>query len=369
MDENKEESSLNTNSPIPEGLASPQTPEMPSQPSTAVNISQPEIKNTADDLPPAAAPYAPPVTSTPPPAQPESIKHNVSAGTIILQWLTYALWGWAVLALAFLSTGVLLYYINKADTSTFDEYSMAAVIILLPAAFICDLFYSKKEESKKTGASQIIMVIHAVLFALLAIGTLIFAAFSIVTFLVSSGTKTDTAVEIFSSLVIFIYYCATLIRTLNPARLSITRKVFRIFMVVSVIIFIFLTIFGPLTHVNSAKNDTLIDNNISDVSTNIDTYASSNNRLPSDYQQLNLTGDDLVLFQKNLASYIPGSQVRQTSQYSDTSLQNSNFTYQLCVHYKFATTNYVGGNQSTASSYPDTTKHSSGYYCYNLTTI
>ena len=56
--------------------------------------------------------------------------------------------------------------LKDADVGSFDPYAVAAVLVLLPVSFITDFFYSKREPGKKTGAATIVMVIHAVLYAL-----------------------------------------------------------------------------------------------------------------------------------------------------------------------------------------------------------
>ena len=72
-----------------------------------------------------------------------------NTGQIILQWLTYALWGWTVLIMSILTGMVMASLIGDADISSV-AYPVAAVLVLLPAAFIADLFYSKQEPELKT---------------------------------------------------------------------------------------------------------------------------------------------------------------------------------------------------------------------------
>src|SRR5680860_463031 len=98
-------------------------------------------------------------------------------GIIVLQWLTYAFWGLTVFATSLLSASVIAYFITPTNNNDFSAYATAAVLVLLPISVICDIFYSKQEPEHKTGASSIIMIIHAVFFALFSIGALIAIVF------------------------------------------------------------------------------------------------------------------------------------------------------------------------------------------------
>jgi hypothetical protein len=366
MDDNKYHTGSTQNPDSPPATGGIRTN---SEPLSSTDINNGSVNNNQPTGTPVFNQAPPPAQVSNPQVQPPETAEKIGAGSIILQWLTYALWGWAILTLSFLSVGVILYYINNFDTSMFDEYSLAAVFILVPAAFIVDTFYSKHEQAKKIGASQVIMVIHAVLFSLFAVGTLIFAAFSIVTNLVSSGSHTYTNAELISAFIVFVYYCAAILRTVNPAKLRFITKWFRFFMAGTLFIFLILTIVGPIANVNKLKNDTLIDANLANVSSSIDDYATSNSSLPANISQVSLTGDNLSLFQKHLVDYKPALTIANNANTaSNNAVANTNYSYQLCAHYKSATPSYSGGTESKSASYPDTTMHSAGYYCYNLTT-
>lgn len=347
----------------------------PQSPAPAVMPEMPAIDPAAPATPATIA------TPTPMPTPPttQMLANDVmtaghqSAGTLILQWLTYAFWGWAVLSMSLLSTGIVLYFINKSDTATFDEYALAAVVILVPIAFACDWFYSKKEPAKKTGGAQLIMVIHAVLFALIAVGALIFTAFTLVTMFTSSSTQNaQNWASIVSSLIIFVFYLLTFLRTLNPQKLRFIRKIFLITMPAIMLIMLVLAIVGPLMHVNSAKDDSLIDSSIPTISSDIDTYVSDNSGLmPNNYQDLQLTGDELTVFQRGLVTYkyTPELSVQPMLKNSPILYNpDKTYKYELCTNYKFATTGYKHTvNRNAGTSYADVSNHPAGPYCYNLT--
>lgn len=202
---------------------------------------------------PAALPPQP--SAVPPPQAPapaQAPAHHDDAGTIILQWLTYAFWGWTVLILSVLTYTVFMDFLDQGDGSSFSYYIISAALVLLPISFVCDYLYSKKEPPKKTGAASIVMVVHAVLFALFGIGSLIWGVFSLVFLITSGGSDNSTTLAgLYSSLVIAIFYAATFARTLNPPRFPWIPKVYKLAMVVLVGIFILLGFLG--VHHNAGK--------------------------------------------------------------------------------------------------------------------
>ncbi len=178
------------------------------------------------------------------PATPDT-PHTSHAPTIILQWLTYAFWGWTVLTFSVLVISVLERLINGQDLSNFNYYVIAALVVLLPIAFICDILYSKKEPVKKAGPSSVVMVIHAVLFALFTIGSLLFAAWSVVSLAIGNIDRSSSTAELLSALLISLVYAATFMRTLNPAHIRWIPKVYRLTMLVLIVIFVILGFVKP----------------------------------------------------------------------------------------------------------------------------
>jgi hypothetical protein len=256
-DKNKQDSSYTHNDVQPD-KDSPSLNDSQSNPSVA--DSQPEISHSfspAQSYVPQPAPNnlsPPPAYSAPmignPSAQPttpqnQADNHNTNALTIIIQWLTYAFWGWTVLILSILTSLVFAQLLNRDNSSNANYYVISAAIVLLPISFVTDFFYSKKEPKKKESAAMVVMVIHAVLFALFGIGALIFAVFSFVSLLTSSGSHTSTYVGLWSSIFITIFYAATFIRTINPAKLPWISKAYKIFMLVIILLFILLGFLKP----------------------------------------------------------------------------------------------------------------------------
>ncbi len=348
---------------------------------------------------PLAAPAAPAnnqpaqVFGTPAPAQHQA----TSAGLVVLQWLTYAFWGWTVLALSFLTSTVIGSFMNNNDLgSSIAPYTIAAVIVLLPISVICDVFYSKHEPDKKTGAAMVVMVIHAVFFAFFGIGSLIAVAFCLVGLFTDSSQHTSTLVALYSAMIIAVFYAVTFLRTLHPAKFSWIKRVYSIFMVVFVGVIAILGFVGPVAKAHQTKDDKLIESGLSSVTTAVTNYATTNSKLPDNLQTLTLDGDAKTLVNRNLIRYTANTPpVTQSTNSLQSALQaktnpgvslNSSsylnqsqiptvYYYTFCVTYKKkssfynTTPNYSNSLQGDGyTTSPDSYSHPAGEVCYKLKT-
>ncbi len=339
----------------------------------------PEVGPVADATPniqPDVKPYEWPVVQpvdvvTPNRVIPEVVAPSMAMETpnsnprlIILQWLTYAFWGFTVLSMSFLVVTVLAFFINKADFADAPLYGIAAVLVLLPISVICDLFYAKREPAEKTGAAAVVMIIHAVIFALFAIGSLITVVFSIVSLIVSSSQTESTLVILYSALIIAFLYAIVFLRTILPKMLLKFRLPFVILMVVTVGVICIAGFLGPVADARLTRTDKLIEANLPAVGESISTYAAKNNRLPNDLSALTLTGDAKKLVADNLVTF------KKDNGPSSGGFAGS-FYYQLCVTYKkavespYTSSSYKysdsGYSQMVTSYY-----HAAGDVCYKV---
>ena len=302
--------------------------------------------------------------SAPVSVQPDVAKAHAPAGRIILQWMTYALWGWSLLALAALTFLDYFSIINKNDDSTGAlPYALSAAGVLVISAFVCDWFYRKQEPVQKRGFEMVIMIVHAVIFALISIGTLVAALISLLTMALSvdsTSNKTSLAL-VLSWATVAILYGVTFLRTLNPSKLAIRRLPFLydIAMLVVAVIFMGLALAGPLVGSLASRNDRRIDAHLSTIQMAIGDYVRSNGSLPNSLDNLKLTEDAKGLVSDKLVDY-----------QKDTP-KDSELRYQLCVTYSTDTTNstppqYYPLDQTEYKSYLSTSGHSKGRTCYKL---
>jgi hypothetical protein len=312
-----------------------------------------------------------------------------SAGTVVLQWLTYAFWGWLIVGVAYLvsitATFTLAGEQLGTDILTPIAYGIAAVLVLLPVALLCDIFYSQQEVERKKGASSVVMIIHAVLFALFGIGTLITIAFSLVN-MILSGYHSSAQAVLITACVMFVLYFLVLVRTVKPFMAKKLRLIFWIVMAVVVIGACTWGIVGPAAAAARTKEDRDVSQALTSVNGAIASYTSSKQKLPKDIEaaikaQGVYEGSDEAtirdLVKKNLISYTPNIPGPTTTELDDIFAPNSptskTYYYELCGTYKFDGRGDSYGGRSYPStesdgftSYLDVSSHTGGKNCYKL---
>ena len=310
-------------------------------------------------------------------AQPQLVsRSNLSKPKLmVLQWLTYAFWAGTIVALSVLSSQILTFYLIK-DVALGDTviYSLAAVLVLLPISIVCDILYIKREPESKTGVASILMIVHAVLFALVFIGSLITVVYSLITIIINSSGSEATLTLLYSALIITLLFAILFLRTILPSRIYKMRKEFVILMAIISGVICIIGVIGPVADAKLTSNDRLIENNLSFVVDAISSYTSDNNKLPNDLKTIKLEGDAKQLVNDNLATYTKNTDPGLIEYESDYILPN-NYYYQLCVTYKKASTytsdsieSSIGTTSSDYSTYASTYSHPAGKTCYKLVT-
>lgn len=347
-----------------------------------IELDEPATKPAEMNTEPTSSVFTSPVSSahstaestaagdTPAPSTPAPQPHVNTAGTVVLQWLTYAFWGWLIIGLIWLISVILINAILKESVSTVVPYAVAASIVLLPIAFVTDLFYRKHEPLKKTGAAMVIMVIHAVIFALFGIGALIIAVFVGLNAAINAGDTIDAQmVGVATAASAAVLYTAAFLRTLNPFKSAKPLKFFSFGMLGVSVILLILAIVGPVVQSVAGRNDTLIEQNLTTVQRSINDYIDENEKLPTSLSQLNLTEDGAKeLVSKNLVEYIPGTPKSTISK--NTGSVTTEYRYELCVTYTNASKSggydYSTGSDDGYSSYLYVYSHGAGRECYKL---
>ena len=317
-------------------------------------------------------------------------------GTLILQWLTYAFWGWTLISLYWLTSLGVQYFVKQSNgtgytpshTNDLLAYVLAAVIVLFVISLICDIVYSKLEPAPKTGAAMVIMVIHAVIFALCGIGSLIVAVFAVVNMTISTSS-TDTAMTtLVTASTMTLLYGATLVRALRPQKIKQVVPIFWVVMLISTLVIAGLGIFGPAAYAQRTKNDRAVEVGLPQIARAINDYADDNGRLPASLndaklsQSYYLSGDDneVALIKKNeLVTYKPMEEIKRTIDSKNTTPSSIRiredrkvFHYKLCTEYDMKKSGYNYDSYSRSSqkydTTPSTTRHSAGKVCYDLQT-
>lgn len=320
--------------------------------------------------------------------------HN-SPGVLVLQWLTYAFWGWTILALAWLTAISVGFFLNPSSTEHYQSemvaYSLAAVIVLFVISLICDVFYSRRETLQKTGAAMVIMIIHAVIFALFGIGSLIVAVFAIVRLLIgdsdgSSYGDSGALTTLITGTVIALVYGATLLRTVRPFKLKRSGLVYWIFMAIVTVTITVLAIAGPTWNARMTRDDRLIERALPQLSEVIRNHTAKADALPQTLSEVRdqATGEARELIDRNLVEYTPGKKVEQPERNAEdmplevpaskrpvVAPDTEAYSYTLCVTYKAKKGSGAYPAMDVArysQTSPDTYYHDAGRVCYDLVT-
>ena len=303
-----------------------------------------------------------------------------SAVLIVKQWLTYGLWSWTLLSLSILLSSTLTYFIIKDQFDyTFVLYVLAALVCLLPIAYIADRLYAKVEPEHKHGFAAVVMVIHAVLVFLISLGTLITAVVTALSIFTDASVANSKYVIITSSLLIAILGVLFFVRIMQPARLRPLSRQFPLIIVIVSILTLIAAIGGPIKSEAANKQDRLIEQNLDWVTTAINDYTRTNSRLPSSLSDLPLNSSyqqnakllithNLVSYDilPNASSYAPENTVTSTLK-PGLRLSTPSLRYQLCVTYKHASGSGTVPSDTYDTSYIDTRSHPAGRQCYTLT--
>ena len=285
-----------------------------------------------------------------------------SAGIIVLQWLTYAFWGWLIVGLLWLLGVILTNALLGEPVANMVPYAIAASVVALPLAFFTDLLYRKHEPLTKTGGSAVVMILHAVLYALLGIASLIVAVFMGLDLTVGTGDNTEKSITLFVALFATAAYGITFLRTLNPFKTALPLRLYGYSMLVATVVLLALTITGPLVHSIQTRDDRRIEENILSIQMAIDEYVTEHSQLPDSLEALTFESwqptEAKQLVDEGLVTYKKEDTITTTS-------DSTRHRYQLCTEYTHARKNATP-ESDTYSTFLRPETHEAGAVCYKL---
>lgn len=265
-------------------------------------------------------------------AAPEATKpESILPGVIVLGWLTYAFWGWLIIVVIWLTNLVFTNAILDERNSEITPYAIAAGVVLLPIAFVCDRLYRKHEPIKKTGISMIIMVIHAVIFALLTIGALIFTLFNTIDMVSGDPFGHDRkTVTILTGLIATFLYAGAFLRTLNLFKTDKVPKIYSLCMLIISLILLTLTVVGPALQSFQTREDKIVVKGLPEISRFISEYTKDNGKLPESLKDIDPnTKDAEYLIENDKVEYV----IDENDDKNQSSRYGTEHRYQLCVEY------------------------------------
>lgn len=221
---------------------------------------------------------------------------------------------------------------------------------------------------------MVVMVIHAVIFALFAIGTLISAVLIMVQLAIATpSSSSGQTVWLATFFISALLYLLTFLRTLNPwPKLKVHRK-YPLFMGGLMGVLIVVGFVGPVTQASLTKDDRDIVKYLPNVSDSINSYVKETENLPTNLNEVTLDPDGKKLVERGLVTYkkedvSDESKADAESFYGD--MKRTYYRYQLCVKYKQATPQHSTINKD-GEEYNDSLfvyEHPAGEVCYKIET-
>ena len=329
---------------------------------------------------PVSAPAPVPVPQTP----------QGSGASMVLQWLSYAFWGWFGVAMGWLAGVTVAYFVtgNSSSVTSALAYPLASVIVMLIVALVADLLYARREPEQKAGGQNVIMLVHVVLFVLITVGAAVTALFSLISMLLNTDPTAGTdglAITCWTSVVTVFVFGSIALRAFIGGKKRFVRKAHWITMTVLALTFIVLSIVGPAMGAQATKDDRLAEEGLPTLIQGVKEYVNQNGKLPatlsdavedSSFTARNAAASALV--SRNLVRYTPNimaatksSDKLENAAYNDYTYGTTHY-YQLCVDYKQvkkANGTYYDTSITTGEKYPSyltIDAHAKGEVCYKL---
>lgn len=286
-----------------------------------------------------------------------------SPSVAIFQWLSYAFWGWTAVATAALIATCVNFALN-GYSSNYESvaYVVAAALVLLPIAFVCDILFSRQERNEKNRVGMVIMVIHAVLYTLITVGALATLVFSLVGMVISDTADINSQiVTAVTAASVVVFLGILVVRIMKPMVGTSFRTIVRGVLTLIVLLAMIWGIASPVAQTIMRKDDDRAKQAVELVQLYINSYVGNEDALPAtiseavdankallgDVEARTITSaaeDGLITYRSNTQ---PAVDVNNDS----IDGQRSHF-YELCVTYAYADENRDNSNQYYSSS-PD----------------
>jgi len=303
-----------------------------------------------------------------------------SAGIITLQWLTYLFWGLAVLATNILVSVLVSFWVMPrfSESSESVAYAVAASLIVMPIAFVCDVFFSKREDNLKSPIASIGRVVFTIIYALASLGGLVSLVFNLINIVLNGTTGNDIWVAIATSATVFIAYLLLFVRVIRPHFVNWWRAFYRLFVALTVLIIAGLAIAGPVADAIKTRQDRALRSSMEFVVNSIRDNVNSGRPLPKNVDEAISAAPNYLYSQaqannskdfamKNIIIYTPDSKPATSSDGSIT------YYYQICGVFEYDSNVREGGSSpiksdTAYSEYLDFGQIKAGKTCYNIST-
>ena len=308
-------------------------------------------------------------------------KTQADAVTLVLQWLTYAFWGWFALAMLWLSAVVYAFLVNGSDSNDWTSvvsYPIASVLVLLVVAAVVDFFYRRREPAKKEGFATAVMVIHTVIFALCGIGALVAAVFAGINLVLSETPSASDGIRValFTALTMVPIYALLTARTTLVAKWRRIPMLTTIILSIGAVVFMGIGVFGPVMKSVTTRQDRQVASALNSIVYAVNSYDQENDKLPESLDGLSFDTYDNTdtttvkdLLAKGVITYKSNTKSATTPSTEGSYSTRTVRYYQLCATFTSAQTSpYTTYSSTSYSESINAQYHKKGEQCYNVKT-
>lgn len=284
---------------------------------------------------------------------------EINGMAIVLQILSYFGWALVISGLPWLFDTVVRFFVfSSSEYVSVIPQVAATALVLVPAAFLLDMFYRKREQLRKSGAELVLSIIALVIAGLAGIPSLIYAFTQFFYFVLGTGDQTGTEYLVRGSTGLFtaLILAGFFFRTLNYKKTARLPKLFSLSMLIISIALVVTAVVSPITNRQQRIDDRLIEVGHKEIVRAIKEQTKANEKLPASLQDIanrdQLSPEAQQLLDKNLLEYQPGQ--------NDTSSSSSylRLPFTLCATFKTKNQPYF-----THDSNDDLKTHGAGRTC------
>lgn len=309
-------------------------------------------------------------------------------GVATSQWLTYVFWaGAAISASILVAIGTSLAVNGYSSGVSSALYAVIALVITLPIALISDRFYSKKERQRKVGIGLVLMVLHAVIFAIVAVVALATALYTLMQHLLfDDGMGTLLTIAATSGWLAISFGLIVL----RIVRGDISR-IIKLVVVLAIIAVLVWGIAGPVSQAVMRRDDDKAERAMQDLYSMITMQVSTSGVLPDSikaaidgdvYNSSYMKATVKSAADAGLVTYTPNVEPAETT--NEDGYTQTTYYFELCVTYKHDNPSranwnsmmfaepYSASDSRASSDYANVysgTSNEAGTHCYQYQTL
>lgn len=291
---------------------------------------------------------------------------STSGTTIIFQVLSYIGWALVISGLPWLFDTVVRFFVfSSSEYVSVIPHVAATALVLVPAAFLLDMFYRKREQLHKSGGELALSIVALVLTGLAGLPSLIYAFTQFFYFILGTGDQTGTEYLVRSGTGLFtvLILAGFFLRTLNRKKATRLPKLYSLTMLTVSVVLVLTAVISPITNRQQRIDDRLIEVGNQEVIHAIKSYARSNGKLPASLKDIDnrdkMSSEARQLLDQNLLEYKPITTDNPSPSSTSSSSQYATLSFEVCATFNTKNKPYF----SYSSSSNNLKSHDAGRTC------